>query len=113
MREITITAGQLASVSEAFKKLEGPRSIQLSFTIGKILQEADEAHKLMVEKIQPLLDSQGNVSEDDSKALEILNESVTLNVPELTIEQLETADLTVTDDFALFFLTSTGIVASE
>lgn len=113
MAKVTMQAGQLASVAQAFKMLEGQRPIQLSFNIGKILQEVDAAHELFVEKIRPLLNDDGTFDSDNEQAAAILQEEVTLDVPVVTLGSLEAASLTVADDAALIFLTSTGVVQTD
>lgn len=111
--EVTMKAGQLSSVAQSFQALEGARPVQLSYKIGKIMQEADAAHSIMVETLQPMLEPDGTVAEDNDTAMAVLNEDVTLSVPQVTLAELEDAELTVTNDIALVFLTSTNIVAED
>ena len=113
MHDVTMRAGQLAGVTESFKALEGARPIQLSYMISKIITETDEAHGIMVERLRPFLNEDGSVQTDEPKALELLNEMVTVSVPVITIDALEQAGLKVTDDLALAFLMARGIVTSD
>ena len=111
--EVMLKAGQLSSIAQAFQAIEGSRPVQLSFQIGKILAEAEEAHQVMLEKLKPLLDESGKLEDDNEEALEIFNEDIALDLPKITLEDLSSADLMVSDDIAMAFLMSTGILLEE
>ena len=113
MAEVELKAGQLSRVTQAFEALQGPKPIQLSYTIGKILTEADTAHNIMLEKLQPFIAEDGTVATDNEEAMAVLSEPVTLYVPALSVADLQAADLKVTDDIAFAFLTLTGIVSCD
>ena len=112
MHDISIRAGHLATIAPSFRALEGPRPIQLSFMISKILTEVDAAHGVLLEQLRPFFADDGTIDTEIAEVREILNDTVTISVPVITVDTLQQAGLMVSDDVALAFLIARGIVTS-
>lgn len=112
MKEVHLKAGQLSMVRTCFEALEGPRPISLSLKIAKLMAEVDAAWDLFREKIQPYIDDQGQINPDDNEvAMELVEEVVELEVPAITVAELEAAKLQVTNDSAVGFLLANSLIS--
>lgn len=109
-RELTLKAHQLAAVSSAFSSIKGPKPIQLSLAVSKILQACDEAHRVLIDDLKPYIDDAGSINDDSGEAEKILSQDVALDVPDLHINELVDADVTVDDDTALALLIQLNVI---
>jgi len=111
---IHIQAGQLASLQGAFASIKGPRPLMLSYKLAEILRPVELLLEELRGKLKDHLDSEGAFLEGHEKvADEILSEKLSLEVPTLTIEELQAPELTVPDESILLFLMGTGVLCGE
>jgi hypothetical protein len=107
---IKIQAFQLGFLQRAINGIKGDRPIMLAYKLVRFLKPVDEMQKQFVERMGPYLDDTGRVKEkDEEKAQKVMEEQLEIDVPVLTIADLEGADgLTVADDSILMFLMEVG-----